>query len=419
MAKIQLPSPTITVSKTHARRFLLAHQRLWPPRKLRGKVGILEFIRHVGCIQFDPINVVGRNPDLVLQSRVDKYRSAMLEELLYSDRQLLGGWDKVSSIFLTEDWPYFSRHRELMRERHGDPSNPPMEIAPMVLDAIRERGPLSSIDLKRSDKVDWSWGQQSRLAKASLDVLYAMGEILVHNRVGSRRVFDLTGRLISPSLISTPDPNKTVEEYQAWHVLRRIGGLGLANPNASEFWLAMLGVKGDVLRTTLVRLVERGELVTLAVDGVPNRIFFLRSKDLPTLEIVRTKRAPKARAVLIGALDNFLWDRNMLRWIFDFEYIWEVYKPVTNRKYGYYVLPVLYGDRFVARVDPVYDRKERELTLKNWWWENGVQPDDRMRLALTTCMVEFLRYLVASQIGLGNEASRKADMGWVSDLNLG
>ena len=419
MAKIQLPSPTITVSKTHARRFILAHQRLWPPRKLRGKAGILKFIRHVGCIQFDPINIVGRNPDLVLQSRIDRYRSAMLEELLYTERQLLDGWDKVSSIFLTEDWPYFSRHRELMRERHGDPSNPPMEIAPMVLDAIRERGPLSSIDLKRSDKVDWSWGQQSRLAKASLDVLYAMGEILVHNRVGSRRVFDLTGRLISPSLISTPDPNKTVEEYQAWHVLRRIGGLGLANPNASEFWLAMLGVKGDVLRTTLVRLVERGELVTLAVDGVPNRIFFLRSKDLPTLEIVRTKRAPKARAVLIGALDNFLWDRNMLRWIFDFEYIWEVYKPVTNRKYGYYVLPVLYGDRFVARVDPVYDRKERELTLKNWWWENGVQPDDRMRLALTTCMKEFLRYLGASQIRLGNEASRKADMGWVSDLNLG
>jgi hypothetical protein len=125
MAKIQLPSPTIMVSKTHARRFLLAHQRLWPPRKLRGKVGILEFIRHVGCIQFDPINVVGRNPDLVLQSRIDKYRSAMLEELLYSDRQLLDGWDKVSSIVLAEDWPYFSRHRQLMRERHGDPSKLP------------------------------------------------------------------------------------------------------------------------------------------------------------------------------------------------------------------------------------------------------------------------------------------------------
>jgi uncharacterized protein YcaQ len=418
MAKIQLPSPTITVSKTHARRFLLAHQRLWPPRKLRGKVGILEFIRHVGCIQFDPINIVGRNSDLVLQSRIDKYRPAMLEELLYSDRQLLDGWDKVSSIILTEDWPYFSRHRQLIREQHGDPSNPPMEIAPMVLDAILERGPLSSTDLKRGDKVDWSWGQQSRLTKASLDVLYAMGEILVHHRIGSRRVFDLTDRLISPALISTPDPNETVEDYQEWHVLRRIGGLGLANPGASEFWLAMLGVKGDILRNTLVRLVERGELVVLAVDGVPNRIFFTRSKDLATLERVRTKRAPKARAALIGALDNALWDRNMLRWIFDLEYIWEVYKPVKERKYGYYVLPVLYGDRFVARVDPVFDRKEGELTLKNWRWENGVQPNDRMKVALITCMKEFMRYLGASHIRLGNEISGRADMRWVLDLNL-
>ena len=85
-----LPSPTITLSKTHARRFLLAHQRLWPPRQLKGKARIMDFVRHVGCIQFDPINVVGRNPDLVLQSRVAKYRPALLEELLYTDRQLLG-----------------------------------------------------------------------------------------------------------------------------------------------------------------------------------------------------------------------------------------------------------------------------------------------------------------------------------------
>lgn len=419
MAKIQLPSPTITISKRHARRFLLTHQRLWPPRKLRRKVGILEFISHVGCIQFDPINIVGRNPDLVLQSRIDKYRSSMLEELLYSDRQLLDGWDKVSSIILAEDWPYFARHRQLMRERHGDPSNPPMEITPMVLDSIRERGPLSSIDFKQSDTVYWSWGQKSRLTRASLDVLYAMGEILVHHRVGSRRVYDLTERLISPDLISTPDPNETLEDYQEWHVVRRIGGLGLANPGSSDFSKAMLGVKGDVLRSIVVRLVEREELGVIAVEGIPNRSLFIRTQDLPTLEEARTKRAPKARAVLLGPLDNALWDRNLLRWLFDFDYVWEVYKPVKERKYGYYVLPVLYADRFVARVEPVIDRKECVLTIKNWWWENGVQPDDRMKAALRTCMQEFMRYLGASHVRFGNEASRKADMGWVSDLNLG
>ena len=144
----------MTLSKTHARRFLLAHQRLWPPRRLMGKAGIMDFIRHVGCIQFDPINVVGRNPDLVLQSRVANYRPALLEELLYTDRQLLDGWDKMAAIYLTTDWPYFARHRAYMRERRDARFNLPMEITSAVIEAIRERGPLSSIDLKHVDKVE-------------------------------------------------------------------------------------------------------------------------------------------------------------------------------------------------------------------------------------------------------------------------
>jgi hypothetical protein len=306
-----------------------------------------------------------------------------------------------------------------MREQHGDPKNPHMEIAPMVLEAIRERGPLSSIDFKESDTVHWSWGQKSRLTRASLDVLYAMGEIHIHHRVGSRRVYDLTERLISAKIISSPDPNETMEDYQDWHVLRRVGGMGIAGASTADFSKAMLDVKGDILRSTLVRLVEREELVVVAVEGVPNRIFFIRTQDLPTLELARTQRAPKARASLLGALDNALWDRNLLRWLFGFDFVWEVYKPVKARKYGYYVLPILYGDRFIARADPIYEKTENILILKNWWWETEVQPDDRMKAALKTCMKDFMRYLGTSLIQLGDEASRKDDMEWLSDLNLG
>jgi uncharacterized protein YcaQ len=103
MAKITLPSPTMTLSKAQARRFLLAHHRLWPPRQLEGKMGVLDYVRHAGCIQFDPINVVGCNPDLVLQSRVVGYRAVLLDELLYQDRHLVDGYDKVASIYLTAD----------------------------------------------------------------------------------------------------------------------------------------------------------------------------------------------------------------------------------------------------------------------------------------------------------------------------
>ncbi|HEY6675965.1 MAG TPA: crosslink repair DNA glycosylase YcaQ family protein, partial [Terrimicrobium sp.] len=108
----------IVIRKAQARRFLLAHLGLWPPRQLRGKRGVLDYIRHVNCIQYDPINVVGQNPHLVLQSRVRGYKPAMLGALLYEDRKLLDGFDKQMSIYPIEDWPCFAYYRERMVQHY-------------------------------------------------------------------------------------------------------------------------------------------------------------------------------------------------------------------------------------------------------------------------------------------------------------
>jgi uncharacterized protein YcaQ len=404
-----LPPPTLSLSKTDARRFLLAHHHLWPPRSLTGKAGILDFIRHVGCIQFDPIDIVGRNPDLVLQSRVSDYRRSLLEELLYADRQLLDGWDKQAAIYPLTDWPYFGWHRARMVQQHGDPSNPPMAIAPAVLQAIRERGPLSSIDLDHAGTVDWFWGP-TRLPRATLEILHVMGEVTIHHRVGTRRFFDLTEKLLPADLLAVPAPNPTVEEYQNWHVLRRVG---LAKTGAGEYWYGILDVKTEARQAALARLVERGDLVAAAVEGVPNRTFFIRTADLPTLQAAQTRppAGPRARqeaepqAAILGVLDNIMWDRDLLRLVFDFDYVWEVYKPVAQRKYGYYVLPVIYGDRFVARFDPAFDKKTRELTIAKWWWEEGIQPDEAMQAAIVDCFREFMRYLSAGRLWLGGKAA--------------
>jgi uncharacterized protein YcaQ len=415
MARIELPEPTIELSRVEARRFLLAHHRLWPPRQLQGKPGILAYISHVGCIQFDPINVVGRNPDLVLQSRVADYSPGLLDELLYSDRELLDGWDKVSSIYLAGDRPYFGRHRALMHRQHGDPSKPAMKVAPAIRQAIREQGPLSSIDLKHDAKVDWAWGP-ARVSRASLETLYAMGELGVHHRVGTRRAFDLIERLLPAEVLDAPDPNETEEQYQNWHVLRRIGGMGLVNIRDSGQWLGILGVKTPERRAIVTRLVERGDLAAVVVEGLPQRTLFLRTADLPILEVVRTAGAPGPAAAILGALDNLTWDRELVRWIFHFDYTWEVYKPVDQRKYGYYVLPVLYGDRFVARFDPTYDKQGGDLIIANWWWEEDVVPDGPMEAALVDCFQAFGRYLGANGIRLGDQVTAEPSLRWVGAL---
>ncbi|MBS1249544.1 MAG: hypothetical protein MAG431_01124 [Chloroflexi bacterium] len=122
---------------------------------------------------------------------------------------------------------------------------------------------------------------------------------------------------------------------------------------------------------------------------------------LPTLDKITTQAPSPPQAAFIAPLDNLMWDRKSLTWVFDFEYVWEVYKPKEKREYGYYVLPVIYGDRFVARFQPVFDKENKALAIQNWWWEEGVKPDAAMKSALHTCLMDFRAYLQAESVDFG------------------
>ena len=113
-----------------------------------------------------------------------------------------------------------------------------------------------------------------------------------------------------------------------------------------------------------------------------------------------------------------MWDRGSLRRVFDFEYVWEVYKPKATRKYGYYVLPVIYGDEFAARFDPAFDKKKRVLTITNWWWEEGIQPDEAMKSALMACLDDFVKYLGAKQVRLGGSVENEKTLQWVTEVEI-
>ncbi len=394
---------------------MFAHHHLWPPRQLKGKPGVRQFIRHVGGIQFDPINIVGRNPDLVLQSRVKDFSLSMLDELLYEDRLLLDGWDKMASIFSVEDWPNFTRQRNRMQDIFGVPNEVVMQVAPDIFNKIRENGPQSPLDFKGDKKTDWAWGP-TKVSRAGLEGLYAMGKLGVHHRVNTRRYFDFTENLLPAKLLDAPDPNLSIEEYENWHVLRRVGGMGLVFPNAGEHWYGINGVKTPERKRIISRLVEADNLVALAIEGIPDKVFYIRKADMPTLDAVQASNQPKPGAAILAPLDNLLWNRKMNGWLFDFEYIWEVYKPKAQRKYGYYVLPVIYGDRFIARFDPAFDKKTRHLTIQNWWWEDNVELDVEMELALFTCLQDFVAYLDAQVFEIGEQIKRNESLRWMKTI---
>lgn len=396
---------------------MLAHHDLLPPRRLQGKRGVLDYIQHVGCVQFDTVNVVGANADLVLQSRVAGYTPSLLEELLYEERSLIDGWDKQASIHLTSDWPYFGRRRQAMRARYGKDLQPDgkLNIAPEVKAAIRTQGPLSSIDIEHDERVDWSWGASTRTVRAAMEALFRIGELGIHHRVHTRRVFDLIDNLLPIGLLEAEDPYPDDEEYVDWHMIRRIGSLGMANPKSGEHWYGLKGTYGGVKskerREALTRLVKRGEILKVVVEGLPGQEFFIRRQDLPALEVAAQVPSGKPGAALIAPLDNLLWHRDVIEMLFDFYYRWEVYVPAAKRQYGYYVLPVLYGDRLVARLDPEFDRASKRFTVKGWWWEENVDCDDKdMLTALAECLTAFGTYLAAAEIWLGEAVVDKTEL---------
>ncbi len=400
------------ITKAQARRFLLAHQSLQPQKVQKGKAGILNFIRHVGCIQYDPLDVVGQNAELVLQARVPEFKRAILRDLLYKDRKLLDGMDKVMSIYPTEDWPYFHRFREAVRNSTGVSAKAVRSVLPLVRAEIEERGPLSSHELDMKQIVDWDWSQ-SRLSRAALESMYFWGELVVHHKVHTRKFYDFAHRCLPQELLQARDPNPTAEDYQDWHVHRRIGSVGLLWGRSGEAWFGMMDVQSKQRKMAIERLLSREMLLPVQVDGLGEPLY-LRSMDVPNFKKSMEDQTTPKRAIVMAPLDNMLWDRRLLKELFDFEYRWEVYVPAKKRQYGYYVLPVLYGDQFIARFEPGRDKQRGVFLIKNWWWEPGATVDEPLKIALRECFHQFINYLEMDRLVLAPYARDQADLAWLA-----
>ncbi|MFZ5351980.1 MAG: winged helix-turn-helix domain-containing protein [Bacillota bacterium] len=403
----------IKMTKRQARHFLLECQGLLPPRSLRGKEGIMEYIRQVGSIQFDPLNIAGRNPELVLQSRVEDFRPGMLEELLYEDRRLLDGWDKMMCIYPLEDWPFFKRYRDECYNRYYKEGNKITSVLSEVRKLITEKGPLSSIELPYDEKISWPWGKTT-LSRAVLESMYYWGELVIHHKVNTRRVYDFACKHIPEEIFYSSDPNLTAEQYVDWHVLRRLGSVGLLWGKAGDAWIGMKDVKSKERTEALARLLAENIVVEIHLEGIKQPVY-ARKADIDRIGIPEDTGLTDDKACIIAPLDNLLWDRKFINELFGFDYRWEVYKPVEQRDYGYYVLPVLYGDSFVARFEPGREKDTGALIIKNWWWEPNVEQTDKMREELRLCFKKFMDFLGVKKLVIDAKIRKKADVSWLSN----
>lgn len=389
----------INISKEELRRFLVVYQGLYTNNTFIGEEGIKKFIERVGCIQYDPLNIVGRNADLVIQSRIEDYDPVMLEDLLYNKRELIDGWDKMMSIYSAKDWPYFKRVRD---ERKKEVENvlknrnslDAINYVEPVKEFIQKNGSTipSEIDLGSVEKGRWGHG---KLSSATMDYMWNSGELGVKEKKNTQKKYDLIERLLPSEILYESEPFQNDEEFYKWYVKRRIGSIGAYWDRSGEGWLGNYISNKTLRQRVLNGLVDEGELVLIRVENL-KETFYLRKEDISILNYSTSINGSNVK--FLAPLDNLIWDRKLTRDIFDFDYTWEVYKPIDKRKYGYYVLPVLYGDRIVARFEPELHRGNKPLVIKNWWWEDNFEVTNDCIDSVKEALDKFCKYLKADGI---------------------
>ena len=386
-----------TITRQQARQFILARQGLIGSYRFIGKDGAYAYVRQAGCIQYDPVDVCGRNAELTLQSRVKGFRKSMLHELLYEDRKLVDYADKELSIWPTEDWPYFSSYRDRSREL-GRTFDGLEELKTRAIRYIRENGPVCSDTLPIEGEIFWhssmhwsgNWDKKSQAARSVLEQLYTDGELIIHHKKGSRKYYDLAEKYIPASVLHAENPCGDAEAFASWRVLRRIGAVALLWDKNSTAFLG-IDLNAERRKRILADLTEAGQVSSVMVEGIKTP-FYYRSEDDALMRAIFEGQADlKPRMSFMAPLDPLFWDKTLILALWDYRYSWEIYTPAVKRKYGYYTLPILFGDRFTGRIEAVADRKKKILCVKGLWWE----PDVRQTKKLNTALERTLRNFAA------------------------
>ena len=399
------------VTAEAARRFLVVRQLLSPARSVEGgPEGVLEVVRRLGSVQFDPIAVAGRSHDLVLHARVANYEPGWCD-LLYERREIFEAYNKGLSFVPTGELPWF---RGTLSRNPARTLAENAEVAEQVLARVRAAGPLSTLDFERERGATTDWfGLPTNTVRAVLEAYTVTGVLGLARRDGSRRYYDLLDRLLPADVLARSVPlhdqmrYKLLSRYRAHGLLGVsgagdvFGGIGTAKPDPR-----LPDYPGrNALRE---QLVEDGELVPVAVEGVSGKRFVVRED----VELLEDPPEPASSVAFLSPFDPLVWDRKLLESLFDFDYVWELFHPPAKRRWGWYVLPIVFRDRLVGRIEPRIDREEGRVHVLDVWWEEGFAPGraggfvDAMRDALHA----YLRFAGASRLGwashLGAERRR-------------
>jgi len=392
---------TLNLPKGLLRRYILGSQGLWPGRRWSGKDGTDRALREAELIQVDPLNVVARSHDLALLSRVTGYRPERLDELLYHDRRF---FDYGGAVFICpmEELPAWRpvMQRKVAEKRWVTFAAQNPDVLEMVRGEIKARGPLGNRDFLGPRR-----GGSFRTGKVSglaLYYLWLKGDLMTHHRQNFERIYDLAEHIVPPEF----ERSEPVAAAERFLILKQIARLGACRLKAFEGLLGRTLGREEAARWR-DRLLEEGEIRPLTVEGMAET-WYLRAADADLLDGLAAGAVPDAwlpvetttaEEVTFLAPLEIVSARGRAQTLFDFEYVWEVYKPADRRRWGYYTLPVLFDDRLVARLDPKLERETGTLVVKGFWLDDErTGRDGRFAEALGRGVLRLARFLEAHDV---------------------
>lgn len=395
----------ITLSPQTARRFILGKQGLWPGRRWKGRKGAAQAIDACEAVQLDPLNVIARSQDIVLHSRVLEYKPEYLYQIAYRDREFFdyGGW---LAMYPMSNLPYFRVHME-RRKHHRRVedfmlSNP--ELFEQVREELRTRGPIGNRHLN-GNRVVGNYRGRKETSLALFD-MWLCGELMIHHREGFERVYDFREN-IAPKEFDYVAREKETEEFFARKAISFHGLLREAGIRISLDYDLQRKYTREQASKLLAEWIEAGKLQQVQVEGL-RETYLALAEDLPALESLANGKVPKGwkpretttleEVTFLSPLD-IVSARGRAKKVFGFDYTWEVYTPVHKRRWGYYVLPILYGDDLVARLDPKLDRTTMTLEIKGFWHEDDAPvKDPQFGDALAKGLARFAKFVEAKKV---------------------
>jgi uncharacterized protein len=395
------PMPPYLLSQDHARRFLVTRHLLATPRALPPRPeSVLNVVERLGSLQFDPLEVPGaRNHDLVLHARVAGYRREWCEQWLYGDdRRLVELYNKSLNLLPMDQLPsYRVSWRRAATEVNGGILTEQADVAKAILKRLKADGPLSTAAFsEHGHAVDWWWAP-TRASRAVMEALFVTGRIGIARREGNRRYYDLMERLVPPNLLRR---EASEEDGMTQRLLSRFRATGLTTPVGTQAEVMYsAGSTAERVRRT-ARLLDDGILLPVELEGA-RYVHYVMADEEPILEATADPSSlPAPEVSFLAPLDPLMWDRKQLRSLWGFDYLWEVYVPEAKRRWGYYVLPILFGDRMVGRIEPRIDRKAGVLRVLGVWFEPTFEPmaADGFLPALQRALAAYADFVGATRI---------------------